>query len=436
MRLGLVVNPVAGMGGRVGLKGTDGKVEAARDRGATPRAPDRAAEAMAAFAERLPDATVLAGPGRMGAEAATAAGFEPEIVGDVDPERTRAAATTTAADTRAIVSAFANRGVDLVLFVGGDGTAVDVAVALDDAADAAAPADADETTAPDDAADAADATEIPMLGVPAGVKVYSSVFAVTPREAGRIAATFERVEDREINDIDEDAYREGAVETELRAVRPVPVADGVQASKQLGGGSVEGLVEGVLADLRPGTAYVFGPGSTIGAIEDALGIDGSPLGVDVWRAPDSFERPPSTDKPPQGELLVRDGSASEIRAATIDGSYDRSFGDPIDGPFDSPTESDSDDVGSDPTPTPGDETDVVVVVSPIGGQGFLFGRGNQQIAPDVIRAAELAVVGSRRKLDGVGVLRVDTDDAELDEDLRGWRKVRVGRVEHRLLPVE
>ncbi|GAB3685777.1 ATP-NAD kinase family protein [Salinarchaeum chitinilyticum] len=392
MRIGLVVNPVAGMGGRVGLKGTDGKVEEARERGAAPRAPDRAAEAMAAFAERAPDATVLAGPGAMGADAATAAGFEPELVGAVDPERTRDPATTTAADTRAVVADLADSDVDLVLFVGGDGTAVDVAAALDDV-------DGES-----------DARDTPMLGVPAGVKVYSSVFAVTPREAGRIAAEFDRVENREINDIDEDVYREGSVETELRAVRPVPVAEGVQASKQLGGGSVEGLVEGFLADLQPGGIYVFGPGSTVGAIEDALGIDGSPLGVDVWQASPTFAEPPSTASPPDGELLVRDGSADEIRAAT--GAVD-----------------------DDSAATDGDPA-VVVVVSPIGGQGFLFGRGNQQIAPDVIRAAELAVVGSRRKLDGVGTLRVDTDDDSLDEELQGWRKVRVGRVEHRLLPVE
>jgi predicted polyphosphate/ATP-dependent NAD kinase len=402
MRLGLVVNPVAGMGGRVGLKGTDGKVEAARERGAEPRAPDRAAEAMRSFAERVPDATVFAGPGRMGAAAAEAAGFDPTVVGDVDAERTREPATTTAADTRAIVRAFVDRGVDLVLFVGGDGTAVDVARALDEAEDTIDTAGAG-TTAP-----------IPMLGVPAGVKVYSSVFAVTPREAGRIAAAFDRVADREVNDVDEDAYREGAVETELRAVRPVPVAEGLQASKQLGGGSVEGLVEGFLADLRPDAIYVFGPGSTVGAIEDALGIDGSPLGVDVWRAPSSIERTGDGETVRGGELLVRDGSADEIRAATI-------------GERDGEADSGSDGGG---------DAGVVVVVSPIGGQGFVFGRGNQQIAPDVIRAADLEIVGSRSKLDGVGVLRVDTDDPDLDEELRGWRRVRVGRVEHRFVALE
>jgi len=387
MRVGLVVNPIAGMGGRVGLKGTDGKVEEARDRGAEPRAPGRAEEAIAALAARRPDATVLAGPGRMGAEEARAAGVDPVVVGEVDPERTQEPVTTTAADTRAVVDAFVAfegggegtrddpGGVDLVLFVGGDGTAVDVAAALDGAG-----------------------VDAPMLGVPAGVKVYSSVFAVTPREAGRIAAEFDRVAEREVNDVDEDAFRGGALETELKAVRPVPVAEGVQASKQLGGGSVEGVVEGFLADLRPGATYVFGPGSTVGAIQRALGIDPSPLGVDVWRAGDgaSTDGTGSLD----GDLLVADASAAEIREATA---------------------------GAD---------DLVVVVSPIGGQGFVLGRGNQQIVPDVLARAELAIVSSREKLDGLGVLRVDTGDPDLDESLRGWTRVRVGRVEHRLVEVE
>lgn len=402
MRVGVVVNPVAGMGGRVGLKGTDGKAAEARARGAEPRAPARASTAVEAFVERVPDATILAGPGRMGADEVRAVGADPIVVGDVDPERTQEPAETTAADTRAVVRAFLDEedgsgdaGVDLVLFVGGDGTAVDVAAALEEAG-----------------------VDTPMLGVPAGVKVYSGVFAVTPREAGRIAAEFDRVEEREINDIDEDAFRGGEVHTELQAVRPVPVADGVQATKQLGGGSVDGLVDGFVDEIQQGTTYVFGPGSTVGAIERALGIDHTALGVDVWRAGDDGDAAtadasaesqdestptatvPERDDAPRGRLLVTDGAAEDVRSATADAE------------------------------------DVVVVVSPIGGQGFVLGRGNQQITPDVVRDADLEVVGSRAKLDDLGALRIDTDDAALDEQLRGWTKVRIGRVERRLLPVE
>jgi NAD+ kinase len=365
MQVGLVVNPVAGMGGRVGLKGTDGKVTEARERGATRRAPGRAREALDALADHAPDVALLTAPGAMGAAPARDAGYEPTVVTDIDPEATAEPATTTAQETRQAVSAVVERGVDIVLFVGGDGTAVDVAEALDAAG-----------------------VPTPMLGVPAGVKVYSSVFAVTPADAGRIAGSYDRVTEREINDIDEDAYRGGAVETELKAVRPVPVAERVQSSKQLGGGSVESLAAGVAADVEPGVTYVLGPGSTVDAIATELGVDASPLGVDVWRAGDD-------DPVDGGERLVRDGSADQIQAAVADPA--------------------------------------VIIVSPIGGQGFVFGRGNHQISPPVIERCELEIVASRSKLDDVGTLRVDTDDPALDESLRGWHRVRVGRFERRLL---
>jgi predicted polyphosphate/ATP-dependent NAD kinase len=128
---------------------------------------------------------------------------------------------------------------------------------------------------------------------------------------------------------------------------------------------------------------VLGPGSTVGAVKAELGFDGSPLGVDVWR---------------DGELLVRDGSESRILDAL------------------------------------GEEN--VIVVSPIGGQGFVFGRGNPQLSPAVIRRCDVEVVASRAKLDGLDALRVDTDDPELDAALRGWTKVRVGRFERRMTKIE
>jgi NAD+ kinase len=364
-RIGLVLNPIAGMGGRVGLKGTDGKAEEARERGAEPRAPGRAIEALSALHERAPDVDLLACGDPMGASEAREAGFSPEVV--YEP----GGGETTAEDTRAAVREFLDRDVDLVLFVGGDGTATDVA----------------ETITERDGG-------TPMLGVPAGVKVYSSAFGVTPADAGRIAAAFEATEPREVSDIDEDAYRAGEVRTSLRAVVEVPVAEELQSSKQLGGGSIEGLADAFAEEVDPGVTYVFAPGSTVGAIEEALGIDGSPLGVDVWRA---GEDPGGNNEGDGGEVLVRDGSEEEVLEAL------------------------------------GERT--VIVVSPIGGQGFVFGRGNQQLSPAVIRRCEIEIVASRSKLDTIGVLRVDTGDPDLDDDLRGWTRVRVGRVERRMMQV-
>lgn len=369
-RIGFVLNPIAGMGGRVGLKGTDGKLEEARERGAEPRAPERGLAALEALRERLPDAEVLTCGDPMGASEVREAGFSPEVVYEPEEE-------TTAADTREAVRRFVERTVDLILFGGGDGTATDVA----------------ETVTEAD-------SETPILGVPAGVKVYSSVFGVTPEDSGRIAAAFDATESREVSDIDEEAYRAGEVRTSLRAVVNVPVAEGLQSSKQLGGGTVEGLTAGFVAEVDPGTTYVFAPGGTVGAIEDALGIEGSPLGVDVWRAgPESASDPETRngERAGRGEVLVRDGSEAEILAALGERN--------------------------------------VIVVSPIGGQGFVFGRGNQQLSPEVIRRCEIEIVASRSKLDEIGVLRVDTGDPDLDEELRGWTRVRVGRVERRMLQV-
>ncbi|WP_017344157.1 ATP-NAD kinase family protein [Halorubrum sp. T3] len=383
MHVGIVVNPVAGMGGRVGLKGTDGKVAEAVERGAEPRAPDRAKRMLDRLAAVAPETEVSVAADPMGESIVREAGFGPVRVVDpfdgegsestVPPEPTG----TTAAHTAAVVRAFAgNDGdgaaaaeteasggdpVDLVLFVGGDGTAADVAAALE-------------------------GTDVPMLGVPAGVKVYSSVFAVSPEDAAEVAASFSRTERREVMDIDEDAYREGEVNPTLRGVAHVPVAEDLQSSKQTASGTVESLAEGVAADIRgrdgDGVTFVLGPGSTVGAIKDELGFEPSPIGVDVWR---------------DGEVIVRDATEAAILDAL------------------------------------GEEN--VVVVSPIGGQGFVFGRGNPQISPAVIRRCDLRIVASRAKLDDVRALRVDTDEPDLDDELAGWVRVRVGKFETRMMKI-
>jgi len=212
MHIGLVANPIAGMGGRVGLKGTDGKVDEARARGAAPRAPDRARRMLSRLADHSPEIRLSAAGDPMGASLAREAGFEPTVVSEPTGE-------TTVDDTRTAIAGFVDRAVDLVVFVGGDGTAADVAETLAD-------------------------TEIPMLGVPAGVKVYSAVFAVSPEDAADIIVSFERTERREVMDIDEDDYREGEVTPELRAVAWVPVTEELQSSKQLGGGTVDALAAG------------------------------------------------------------------------------------------------------------------------------------------------------------------------------------------------
>ena len=382
MHVGVVVNPIAGMGGRVGLKGTDGKLAEALDLGAEPRAPDRARRALERLAAVGPEITVSTVREPMGERLVREAGFEPvrvvdpfgETFGGADGGESASGDAAAVPDVRSLRADHTQRAVhafleadgdvapvDVVLFVGGDGTAADVAEALA-------------------------GTETPMLGVPAGVKVYSSVFAVSPEDAAEVVATFSRTERREVMDIDEDEYREGEVNPELRAVAHVPVAENLQSSKQTGGGTVESMAEGVADDIRAregeGVTYVLGPGSTVGAVKDALGFEPSPIGVDVWR---------------DGEVIVRDATESEILAAL------------------------------------GAEN--VIVVSPIGGQGFVFGRGNPQLSPAVIRECDVQIVASRQKLDDVRILRVDTDDPDLDAELSGWVKVRVGKYETRMMKI-
>jgi NAD+ kinase len=353
MRVGFVVNPIAGMGGRVGLKGTDGKVEQARERGAEMRAPDRARETLVELRDVGEGVDLYTYGGLMGEQAASEAGFDPTVVGRPEGKE------TSATDTRDAVQEFLDHNVALLLFVGGDGTAVDVAETLDTA---------DSTT--------------PILGVPAGVKVYSAVFAVSPEAAAHVALSYERTARAEVSDIDEDQYRQGEVDTQLRALATVPVAEQRQSSKQTHAGTVEGVAQWVAENIRPGVTYVLGPGSTLSSVKESVGVDGTGLGVDVYR---------------DGEVLARDATEDDILGAL------------------------------------GEEN--VVVVTPIGGQGFVLGRGNDQISPAVVRNSELEIVASRRKLDGLGVLRVDTGDPDIDEQLQGWHRVRVGRYETRLMEI-
>ncbi len=213
--LGLVVNPIAGIGGAVGLHGSDGAetVRLALALGAVPQAEDRAVAALARFGARWPHGRtppiILAGPAEMGEAAAGRAGLAARVVGTI------AAGRTTADDTRRIVATLAAAGVDLVLFAGGDGTARDVAAGCA-------------------------GTGVAVLGIPAGVKVQSAVFATSAATAGEVAAAFlavppdrRHVQDREVVDLDEDAYRRGDVAGRIFGELPVPADERrVQARKE------------------------------------------------------------------------------------------------------------------------------------------------------------------------------------------------------------
>ncbi len=355
--VGLLVNPIAGMGGRVGLKGTDHVVEQARAAGAEPVAPRRVALFLEAFVKmqrKDPDLDVrwLTCAGAMGADYLEAAGVAPS---DVETVHTPAE-PTTAEDTKAAAAACVQKHAELVLFCGGDGTARDVAGAV------------------------ADAT--PILGIPSGVKMHSGVFAVDPKAAAEALAAFLRgqlrVGDSEILDLDEEAYRAGEWRVRLYASAKTLVEPNlVQADKMMFAEMSEESVRIELAehfrDLfqdEPQTLFLLGPGSTIESIAKRLQLEKTLLGIDAAVG---------------GRTIARDLDEKGI-LALLD-----------------------------------QHPKAKLVVSPIGAQGFVLGRGNLQVSPLVVRrigVRNLMVVATPAKLAATPVLRVDTGDDKLDAEIR------------------
>ncbi len=354
-RLGLIVNPIAGMGGAVALKGTDDRVEDARARGAEPVAHDRAVRFLEAL--RL-EVEVLTCSEPMGAGACREAGLVPEIVLQV-------AAPTTAQDTQLAARELVQAGVDLLCFLGGDGTAMDVAQAIDH--------------------------EVACLGVPTGVKMNSGVFAETPEAAAKVARAYLQEEaqatEGEVVEVDEAALDRGEIDPVRLASLIVPQHAAVAPNKAHPGGTVEGLAEAIEDRLTPGSTWVLGGGSTVQAIKQALVGRGSLLGVDVIEV----------DEAGAPRLVIEDATADEL--ADLPGTTQ-------------------------------------LVLSPIGGQGFVVGRGTQQVSPGLLGRigwGNLIVVATPEKLKGLDGLRVDTGDPELDARAPARLRVLTGPGFRRLM---
>ncbi len=259
--VGLIVNPIAGMGGRVGLKGTDGPdvLERALARGAVPVAAERADRALARLHDRCSDVRLVAAHGRMGADLAAAHGFDTEVL----PGGGEA---TTAEDTRLAAAELARRQVDLILFAGGDGTARDIHAVVGD--------------------------RVPMLGVPTGVKMHSGVFATTPENAGDVVGAFvgsqPRGPLREADVVDAE-LRADAISTRLYGAARVPDDRlRVQAVKSRGAPPDEDALDAVCAEIAasmdPRRIYLLGPGTTMRRVTRQLGLEKTILGVDAVRA--------------------------------------------------------------------------------------------------------------------------------------------------------
>jgi predicted polyphosphate/ATP-dependent NAD kinase len=372
-RLGLIVNPVAGIGGRVGLKGSDG-VEVQRkalELGAEPHARERAIEALGRL-KPVEDLEIVTYPGEMGEDAVRACGLEPVVIGTISPGQ------TTAQDTRDAALEMQRLGVDLLLFAGGDGTARDIYEAV--------------------------GLGLPVLGIPAGVKIHSAVYATTPRNAGELAVLYLQgrvagLREAEVMDIDEEAFRRGALSARLYGYLWVPFQTSLVQSQKVPsageGAALAAIAADIVEKMEDGVLYIVGPGTTTRAIVEELGLEKPLLGVDV------------VVREREGE-----GGISQARLVAADAN-EAALLELLEG------------------------HGAKIIVTPIGGQGYLFGRGNQQISPRVItaviadderRSKDLIVVSTPEKLHALGIrpLLVDTGDQAVDLMLSGYLTIVTG----------
>jgi predicted polyphosphate/ATP-dependent NAD kinase len=352
----LIVNPYAGIGGRVGLKGSDGAEirKKAFEMGAVPLSASRTVEALKQISGL--DFTLFTYPGKMGEEEALEAGLKPCVLGVLGPD-------TTAEDTKRAASEMLQKEIDLLVFSGGDGTARDIYSVIGD--------------------------RIPVLGIPTGVKIHSGVFAVDPLSAGEllrsfITGTHHDFKLEEVMDIDEEAFRQNILQARLYGYMNTLYSEeliqgGKESSRANDESSIIGIANEITYEMSPKIVYILGPGTTVKPIADVLGIEKTLLGVDIIK---------------DGKLIGKDVNENQLLEAII-----------------------------------GLETRLIVTV--IGGQGFVFGRGNQQISPNVIRVIgrdNIIIIATPDKLASLGghPLRVDTGDPELDKELKGYYKVRTG----------
>jgi len=360
LKLGLIINPVAGIGGKVGLKGSDGQdtIARAKELGACQESGIKAGKALAEFADLAAGFALYTCAGAMGQEECEKLRIPAEMIGGGGGE-------SSAGDTTRAAKEMARLGVELLLFAGGDGTARDVMDAV--------------------------GRTVPVLGVPTGCKIHSAVYAINPKFAG--AAVRKMIEDgkvprlreAEVMDIDEDLFREGVVNARLYGYMNVP--DDRQRMQNLKSGrsmseqaSVEMLSNCVADSMERDALYIIGSGSTMMKVKEKLRIDGTLLGIDLVY---------------NGETVCKDATEKEILDALEE--YGKAK----------------------------------IIVTVIGGQGYIFGRGNQQISAAVLSRVgkeNILVAMSKDKADSMFMqnLYIDTSDEEVNRDLCGYYRVLVG----------
>ncbi|ATD02671.1 MAG: putative polyphosphate/ATP-dependent NAD kinase [Pseudoalteromonas tetraodonis] len=361
-KLGLIVNPVAGLGGSVALKGSDGEDTAAKAiaLGAEPKSNSRTKAALEVLVPHQSNITIYTVNDEMGEQTAKALGFNTQVVYQSN-------SPTTSDDTEAAARLLQQQGVDLILFAGGDGTARNICHAVEDS--------------------------VPVLGIPAGCKIHSGVYAITPKAAGRVVEMLVKGElvtlsDADVMDIDEVAFRQGTVKAKRYGEMQVPSeVRYVQAVKN-GGKETDELVLAdiaayVVSEMDADILYVMGSGSTVGAVMEEMGLENTLLGVDLVE---------------DQALVGQDLTAQQLLELTK-------------------------------------ERETKLVITLIGGQGHIFGRGNQQLSPALIKAIgrdNIIVVATKTKLQALNgrPLICDTGDSKLDDELSGYIRVTSGFNDH------
>ncbi|MFO7796592.1 MAG: ATP-NAD kinase family protein [Promethearchaeati archaeon] len=374
-KLGLIVNPIAGMGGSVGLKGTDGReiLEKAISLGAQPNALNRTKELLEQLKSVRSKLHFITCPKYMGEFALKEYGFKYRVLEDPIFENYGDIYDTTQKHTKKAAEILKNiEDIKLIIFVGGDGTARGIQNVV--------------------------GTTIPSVGVPAGVKIYSSVFAMNPRVASNLILRFLwdeiPLKQAEVLDIDEEKFRDGKLVSQLHGYLLVPYAPDFSQCSKMGSpdsdlDNQERIAKRIVENLEEDMNYLIGPGTTTKAITDILNQEKTILGVDLLR---------------NKEIIAKDLNEEEILNIIDD-----------------------------------DETKIII--SPIGRQGFILGRGNLQFSPAVIKKVgiqNIIIISTKYKLHTITnqILRTDIRDLELDDKIRGLYKVIIDYDEIRICEVK
>ena len=375
MRVGIIVNPDAGLGGRLGFKGSDGRAAEAREAGAQDRAGPRMTQCMIKFDELLKSSLnrsnikpeIYTWEGRMGGDWLT--NLEYHSIGKTPHP-------TTAQNTSELVQQLATNEVEVILYAGGDGTTRDIVNALGD-------------------------KKIPLIGVPGGVKMHSGCFATTPIAAAEVLFSFAigdlMASITEVMDLDEEIYLTGEWKVRMygEALTPASPRFIQGAKQQVERASEDEIIEGLathigdLIETDPDLMVVWGSGGTLRMIGEILDKDLTLLGIDIQHK----------------DKIYADLNEKQLIEILQQHSGNK-----------------------------------ILLLSPMGGQGFLIGRGNLQLSPTVIRLigiSSILGVATPAKLTGLSNVRIDTGDSELDQELRerkfvkmlqGYRTTRVIRV--------